>query len=118
MTLWNDRPDAWHEAQAGVRRRILSHGDGVMVTVYEIAPNTTIKRHSHKIVQSGTLLEGGATFRVGKEVYRVVRGSSWSIPSGLPHEFVSGPKGPCRVVEVFVPEREDILDEALPPDQK
>jgi len=117
MTLWNDRPEAWHEAQPGVSRRILTLGDGVMLTLYEIAPNTTIKLHTHHNVQSGTILEGGATFQVGHETYRVRKGAAWSISAGVPHEFVTDSGGLCRVLEVFVPEREDIRGEALPPDQ-
>ena len=43
MTLWNDRADAWHEILPGVKRRILTHGDGVMLVLYEIAPGTPIR---------------------------------------------------------------------------
>jgi len=118
MTLWNDRADAWHEILRGVKRRILTHGDGVMLVLYEIAPGTTFPRHTHPHVQAGTLLEGGGLLRVGNETYRLRKGSAYSIPGGVPHELVSDPVGVCRILDVFVPERDDLLGEAFPPDQR
>jgi len=118
MTLWNDRPEAWHEVLPGVRRRILAHGDGVMLVLYEIAPDCTFPKHTHPHVQAGTFLSGGGRFQVGAETYRMRAGSSYSIPGGVPHELVTDPGGPTRVLDVFVPDREDLLGETVPPDQK
>ena len=118
MSHWTDRPEAWHDVMPGVKRRILSAGHGVMLVLYEVAPNTTFPRHSHPNVQAGVFLEGGGRFEVGKAVYQVVKGSSYSIPGGVPHELITGSGGPTRVLDVFVPERDDFLGEALPPDQK
>lgn len=118
MALWNDRAEAWHEVLPGVRRRILAHGHGVMVVLYEIAPQTTFPMHTHPHVQAGAFLRGGGTFRVGSETYRVRTGSSYSIPGGIPHELVTDAGEPCRVIDIFVPEREDFLPEALAPDRK
>ncbi len=116
MTLWHDRPESWHEVLPGARRRILSHGHGVMMVLYEIGPNTTIPRHSHPHVQSGLFLSGGGRFQVGTDTYRMVPGSAYSIPGGVPHELVTDASGPSRVLDVFVPERADFLSEAVPSD--
>jgi quercetin dioxygenase-like cupin family protein len=117
MSHWTDRPEAWHEILPGVRRRILTHGHGVMMVLYHIAPETTFPMHSHPHVQTGTFLEGGGRFKVGSEVYSVSKGSSYSIPGGVPHELVTGPGGPSVVLDVFVPERDDFRSETLSPDQ-
>lgn len=117
MSLWHDSPKAWHEILPGVHRRILSQGHGVMMVLYRIAPNTTFPMHTHPHVQAGTCLEGGGRLTVGSAVYEVRQGSSYSIPSQVPHEFVTNGSGPSVVLDVFVPEREDFLPEALPPDQ-
>ena len=117
MTLWNDRPDAWHEILPGVKRRILTHGHGVMMVLYQIAPHSTFPMHTHPHVQAGTVLDGGGRLKVGDETYRTVKGSAYSIPGGVPHEFVSDPGVPSVVLDVFVPEREDFLPEARRPDQ-
>jgi quercetin dioxygenase-like cupin family protein len=118
MALWNDRSEAWHEILPGVKRRILTHGDGVMLVLYEIAPSTTFPMHTHPHVQAGTFLEGGGTFRVGADTYRVRKGSSYSIPGNVPHELVTDPGGTSQVLDVFVPERNDFLPEALAADRK
>jgi len=117
MALWNDRPDAWHEILPGVKRRILTQGHGVMMVLYEIAPNTTFPLHTHPHVQAGVFLEGGGRFRVGDQVYAVRKGSSYSIASGVPHELLTDQGAPSVVLDVFVPERDDFRPEALPPEQ-
>jgi len=114
MPLWNDRPEAWHEILPGVRRRILTHGQGVMMVLYELAPATTFPLHDHPHVQTGLVLEGGGRFRVGEQNYAVRKGSSYSIAGGVPHELVTDPGGPTLILDVFVPEREDFRAEALP----
>ena len=116
MTLWNDRADAWHEILPGVKRRILAHGHGVMLVLYEIAPNTTFPLHTHPHVQAGTFLEGGGRFRVGDATYRMQKGSAYSIPGGVAHELVTDSERPSRILDVFVPERDDFRGETVPPD--
>ena len=117
MPLWNDRPEAWHEVLPGVRRRILTHGQGVMMVLYHIAPGTTFPMHTHPHVQAGTFLEGGGRFRVGDQTYAVRQGSSYSIAGGVPHELVTDTTGPSVVLDVFAPDREDFAKETLPPEQ-
>lgn len=117
MSLWNDRPEAWHEVLPGVRRRILTHGHGLMLVLYHIAPGATFPLHSHPHVQAGTFLRGSGVLRVGPERYRMKEGSSYSVPGGVPHELVNDPGGPSVILDAFVPEREDFLPEALPADQ-
>lgn len=118
MTLWQDKPEAWHEVMPGVKRRILTNGHGVMMVHYLIAPNCTFPMHSHTQVQAGFILEGSGRLTVGKEVYPVKKGSSYSIPSGVPHELVTDSSGPCVALDVFAPDRPDFLGEAVPPDRK
>jgi quercetin dioxygenase-like cupin family protein len=117
MALWNDRPEAWHEILPGVKRRILTHGHGVMMVLYRIAPDTTFPMHTHPHVQTGMFLEGGGSFKVGPEVYEVRAGSSYSIPGGVPHELVTDAKTSSVVLDVFVPERDDFRPETLPPER-
>lgn len=117
MALWNDRPEAWHSVMPGVKRRILTHGDGVMMVLYEIAPNTTFPLHTHPHVQTGTFLEGGGRFRIGDRVHEVRKGSSYSIAGGVPHELVTHAQGPSVVLDVFVPERDDFRAETLTADE-
>ncbi len=117
MPLWNDRPESWHEVLPQVRRRILAHGPQVMLVLYEIGPSVTFPLHNHPHLQSGVVLEGGGDFRVGDETWKLTKGSAYVVPSGVSHELVTEPGGPTRILDVFVPEREDFVSEASPPDR-
>lgn len=116
MPLWNDRTEAWHEILPGVKRRILAHGKEMTLVLYEIAGGARFPKHAHAHVQSGTFLQGGGRFEVGDEVWTMVRGSSYLIPSNVPHELVTDPGAPSIVLDVFVPAREDFAQEVVAPD--
>jgi len=117
MPLWDDKPEAWHEVQPGVQRRILAHDSSVMMVLYRIAPGSRFAMHSHPHVQSGTVLEGGGQFQVGAETWTLKTGSSYSIPGGVPHELLSGPNTTTVVLDVFTPRREEFLNETIRPDR-
>lgn len=115
MVVWHDRPEAWHEALPGVERRILAQGDGATMVLYRVAPNVTFPRHTHRHAHTGACREGGGRLTIGAVGTEMRKGSAYWIPGGLPHEFVSGPEGPSVILDVFVPDREDLAEEALPP---
>ncbi|HTZ62302.1 MAG TPA: cupin domain-containing protein [Thermoplasmata archaeon] len=117
MPLWHDKPDAWHEILPGVQRRILAHDPGVMMVLYRIAPGAKFAMHTHPHVQSGTVLQGGGEFRVGSETWTLKVGSSYTVPSNVPHELTADPKTPTIVLDVFTPRREEFLHEAQRPDR-
>ncbi len=117
MPLWEEKSEAWHEVQPGVRRRILAHDPGVMMVLYRIAPGSRFAMHSHPHVQSGTVLEGGGRFQVGPETWTLRVGSSYTVPSNVPHELLSDPVVPTVVLDVFTPRREEFLAETVRPDR-
>ena len=117
MPLWEDKREAWHEILPGVRRRVLAHDPGVMMVLYRISPGSTFPLHTHTHVQSGTVLEGGGRFRVGDETWTLKVGSSYTVPSNVPHELVSDPGGPTVILDVFTPRREEFLGETIAPDR-
>ena len=117
MPLWHDRPEAWHEVLPGVRRRILTRAPQVMLVLYRIEPDRLFPKHTHPHVQAGTFLEGGGTFQVGEASWVMRPGDSYSIPPNVPHELRTRRDGPSVILDVFAPEREDFLGEALPPDE-
>ncbi|MGI0070743.1 MAG: cupin domain-containing protein [Thermoplasmata archaeon] len=116
MPLWEDKPEAWHEVQPGVQRRILAHSEGVMLVLYRIAAGCRFALHTHPHVQSGTVLQGGGVFRVGDDKWTLQVGSSYCVPSNVPHELVADMAGPTVVLDVFTPRREEFLHEAVRPD--
>ena len=118
MPLWEDKPEAWHEIQPGVQRRILAHDLGVMMVLYRIAPGSRFALHTHPHVQSGTVLEGGGQFQVGTQTWTLRPGSAYTVPPNVPHELRSDPKTPTVVLDVFTPRREEFLHETVRPDQE
>jgi len=94
MPLWDDKPEAWHEIQPGVQRRILAHDSTVMM-----------------------VLQGGGLFEVGSETWTLKVGSSYTIPGGVAHELRADAKTPTIVLDVFTPRREEFLHETVRPDR-
>ncbi len=117
MPLWQDRPEAWHEILPGVRRRVIAGELGVTIVIYRIAPGSVFPLHSHPHVQGGTVIEGGGSFRVGEATWELGPGSTYLVPSNVPHELRSDPKRPTVLVDLFVPERDDLRGEQVPPDR-
>jgi unsaturated pyranuronate lyase len=116
MSLWNDRPEAWHEILPGVRRRIVAHGAGAMMVLYRLDPERHFPRHAHPHAQFGTLLEGGGTFLVGDTRWELRPGSGYWVPPNVDHELTTYAGSRSVVLDVFVPERKDFLPEAVAPD--
>lgn len=117
MPLWHDSPGAWHEILPGVRRRILAHAPAGMLVLYRIEPGRVFPLHTHPHAQYGTFLEGGGTFLVGEKSWKVRAGDAYYVPPDVPHELRADPKIPSVILDVFTPEREDFLPEAVPPDE-
>lgn len=118
MPLWEEKPEAWHEVQPGVQRRILAHDTSVMMVLYRIAPGSRFAMHTHPHLQSGTVLQGGGLFLVGKETWTLRVGSSYTLPGGVPHELRADDATPTIILDVFTPRREEFLHETVRPDRE
>jgi quercetin dioxygenase-like cupin family protein len=117
MPLWHDHDLAWHEILPGVRRRILAHGATAMMVLYRIEPGRVFPRHTHPHAQYGTVLEGGGTFQVGDRSWKIRPGDGYYVPPDVPHELHADATTPSVILDVFAPEREDMLVETIAPDE-
>lgn len=81
------------------------HGDRLTIGAVELDADTVIPMHDHPHEQVTYLLEGQMHFVVGEETLTMKPGDIATIPGGIPHggRTVS----PCRVIDVFVPARDD-----------
>jgi quercetin dioxygenase-like cupin family protein len=88
-----------------VRARTVD-GDRTTLAVVELDPGSVVAEHSHKNEQLGLVVSGSVSFRIGEETRELGPGSTWCIPTNVPHEVHAGPEG-AIVVDVFSPPRED-----------
>jgi quercetin dioxygenase-like cupin family protein len=82
------------------------HGERLTLAVVEIDPDAELPEHHHANEQFGIVLTGSLVLRVGDEERELGPGSTWRIPSDVPHAGRGGPDG-AVVIDVFSPPRED-----------
>jgi quercetin dioxygenase-like cupin family protein len=93
----------FRELAAGVTTRIFV-GEGAMLSVVTLAPNSQGTLHHHPEEQWGVVLEGSAVRTQGGEEIPVKRGDFWRTPGGVPHTIRAGAEG-ARVLDIFSPPR-------------
>ncbi len=84
-------------------------GEKIMVTRWQLDPDSTLPLHDH-VSEQVTMVESGSLtliFGDGEEA-ALSAGEMIVIPSGRPHGVKIGPEG-CTAVDVFSPIREDFL---------
>jgi unsaturated pyranuronate lyase len=97
----------WAEVEAvpGVRRRVLSCGEQIMVVQFTIDAGAAVPPHSHPHEQTGHVVRGRMRFRIGDEERELGPGDGYTVPGGVTH----GAIGITEVVAVdsFHPVRDD-----------
>jgi quercetin dioxygenase-like cupin family protein len=97
--------DRWHELVPGVRMQPL-FGDAVMLNLLEFEAGASVDEHSHPHEQLGLVVDGVLVLKIDGVENRLTAGHGYQIPGDLPHAaWAEG--GPCRVLDVFHPIRED-----------
>ena len=89
----------------GVIARAVEGKEATLAAI-ELDPNIQVPEHHHVNEQTGILLRGTMTFRIGDETKDLVPGSTWVIPADVPHSVEAGPEG-AFLVELFAPPRAD-----------
>ena len=99
------------ELNENVTRKMI-WGDRVMVTRWELAPNTSFGVHDH-VSEQVTMVERGSVTLLfpGEEDRRLMAGDMLIIPSSKPHGIKVGPEG-CTAVDIFSPIRTDFIEGA------
>lgn len=81
-------------------------GEQMTLAVVELDPDSVVPEHQHPNEQLGVVLQGTLTFTIGGERRALVAGDTYTIPSNVPHDVVTGPGG-AVVLDVFAPVRAD-----------
>lgn len=87
-------------------------GEKLMVTRWELAPNTILPLHDHISEQITMIERGSATihFENGEE-FTLCEGDMLVIPASKPHGAKIGPDG-CTALDLFSPIRQDLIEAA------
>jgi quercetin dioxygenase-like cupin family protein len=81
-------------------------GEKMMMVFFFVEPGGIIPEHSHPHEQMGIVLEGEVQLSINGEKRIAREGDAYHVPSGVLHSgSVSGSR--VRVLDVFVPPRED-----------
>lgn len=79
-------------------------GYHIVTVIAEIGPSQLAGRHTHPGVDTGYVLDGGATLLVeGKPDQELKAGDSYAVPAGIPHDIKTGDKG-LKIMAVYVVE--------------
>ena len=97
------------ELASGVTMRPL-FGKGAMLNLLEFDPGARVPVHDHAHEQLGYVLEGELTLEIDGAEHRLHPGDAYRIAGGTPHAAWSD--GPCIVLDVFQPVREDYRQRA------
>lgn len=89
----------------GVEMKVLS-GEKMMMVFFHMEPGAVIPEHTHPHEQMGTVLEGEIELLINGEKRIARQGDAYHIPSGVLHSG-NAHGSPTRVLDVFVPPRED-----------
>lgn len=89
----------------GVMARAL-FGEGAMLNLVELEPESVVARHSHPHEQLGVILRGSMTLVVEGTDHVLEEMDAYSLPGGVEHQGIAGPDG-ALVLDVFQPIRED-----------
>ncbi|HEY0983739.1 MULTISPECIES: cupin domain-containing protein [unclassified Schlesneria] len=92
-------------------------GENMMLSYLEMEDGAEVPLHSHPHEQGGMLIRGTMQLTIGDETRICEAGSMFLIPPNVPHRAVAV-NGPCLVMDVFSPVREDyaaLANHYIPP---
>ncbi|HTV67583.1 MAG TPA: cupin domain-containing protein [Rhizobiaceae bacterium] len=97
----------WTPTDPGVRRRIQTYNDDLMVVEFEFQKDAVGKLHQHPHVQSSYVAEGSFEVTIDGKTEVLSKGQSFIVASNLVH----GVKAlePGLLLDTFVPAREEFL---------
>ena len=95
------------ELAPGVTLRTM-WGEKIMMSMVEIAPNSSVPNHTHPHEQAGIVIQGEFEFTVGGETKMLRQGDAYIIPGGVEHSLIAS-DGLSMALDIFNPPREDYM---------
>lgn len=102
-----DNDLAWEETAPGIRRKIMTYDQNVMLVKVAFQKDAVGSLHSHPHIQASYVESGSFEVEIGgaKQVLRT--GDAFYVPSGAVHGVVCLEEG--VLIDVFNPAREDFI---------
>ena len=97
----------WEAAGDGIRRKVLTYDDGVMMVRVAFEAGAVGAPHQHPHVQCSLVEAGTFDITISGRTQRLVTGDSFLVPPHALHGAVALEAG--ILVDVFTPMREDFL---------
>jgi quercetin dioxygenase-like cupin family protein len=89
----------------GIFRRTMTDGERMMLCEVHLAEGAVLASHTHPHEQTGYLISGRMSLKIGDERRGVGPGDAWLVPPDVPHEARA--LEATLVIEVFSPPRDD-----------
>ena len=97
----------WESVANGVKRKIMTYDDNLMMVKVAFETGGIGAAHSHFHTQMSYVASGAFTITIGNEVRVVRAGDAYYIPPNIRHGAVCEEAG--VLVDVFTPMREDFV---------
>lgn len=97
----------WEPVADGVKRKIMTYDDNLMMVKVAFETGGIGAAHSHFHTQMSYVASGAFTITIGDEVRVVRAGDAYYIPPNIRHGAVCEEAG--VLVDVFTPMREDFV---------
>ncbi len=97
----------YRESLPGIRQKTLCHGRHTLMVKYRLEKGAELPPHAHPHEQTGYLVSGHMTLRIGDAESDIRPGDSWNIPGNVGHSATI--HADSVAVEVFSPVREEFL---------
>ena len=94
-------------AGEGVRRKVLSHSENIMLCEITLEQGSVIAAHAHPHEQITYIISGKCRYTVGEETREMAAGDSVLIPGNAVHSIVV--LETMKAIDAFTPAREDFL---------
>jgi quercetin dioxygenase-like cupin family protein len=99
--------EGWENAEPGVRRKIFSPGEGLMMMEVHFEEGAEGYLHSHPHEQMSYCLKGKIEFTIDGVKQIIQQGETLTIPCGAEHGVVA--LEPSALLDAFTPLRKDLL---------
>ena len=91
----------------GIIQKTLVWGENTLMTEFRLKKDSVLPRHSHPHEQTGYLVSGHITLRIGNDEADIMPGDSWNIPGSVEHGATIHEDS--LAFEIFYPVRKEYL---------